>query len=130
MLLRLERGDHTGFDDEKIKRQVYLEIKKIMEQSGLCELATNKPKGTDMHLRKQQVKWDSDGKTTVTQMFHCPPSSRFGRAARACQLLLTKSLLATTLEMRGSHGAASHAPEKDQLKFLKFQQIKAILAGV
>jgi hypothetical protein len=36
MLLRLERGDDAGFDDEEIKHQVYLEAKKVMKQSGLC----------------------------------------------------------------------------------------------
>jgi hypothetical protein len=35
-----------------------------------------------------------------------------------------------TLEMRGTHDATSHAPEKDQSKFLKLQRIEAILAGV
>ncbi len=70
MLLRLERGDHAAFDDEEINHQVYLEAKEIMKQSGPCKFVPNKPKGKDIHLWKQQVKWYSDGKTTINRLFH------------------------------------------------------------
>jgi hypothetical protein len=111
----LERGDDEGFDGEVLKHQVYLEAKKIMEQSGICKLATHKQKSTVLHLWKQKVKWSSEGDTTVTQICCCP-LSRFGCA---CHLRVTESVWGTSLEMCGTHDASSHVPEKDQSKILK-----------
>jgi hypothetical protein len=42
--------DGSGFNDEEINHLVYQEAKEIMEQSGLCKLATFKPKDSDLHL--------------------------------------------------------------------------------
>ena len=127
LLLRLDKGDQAGFDDEGIKHQVYQEAKKMMEQSGLCKLAPFKPKHADLHLWKRKVGWGSDRDTTYTNIYMCPLETRFGCS---CQLRVTNSPAGTTLEMRGTHDATSHAPEKDQSKFLKLQQIEAIRAGV
>ncbi len=74
-------------------------------------------------------RWGSDrlGDTTYTNIYVCFLETRFGCS---CQLRVTNSPAGTTLEMRGTHDATSHAPEKDQSKFLKVQQIEAIRAGV
>jgi hypothetical protein len=123
LLFRLDKGDQAGFGDEEIKHHVYQEEKKIMEQSGLCKLATSKPKHTDLHLWKRKVGWGSDKDTPYTNIYMCPLETRFGCT---CQLRVTNSPAGTTLEMRGTHDATSHAPEKDQSKFLELQQIEAI----
>jgi hypothetical protein len=111
LLLRLDRGDQAGFDDEEINHLVYQEANKIMEQSGLCKLATFKPKHTDLHLWKWKVGWGSDRDTPYTNIYKYPLEIRFGCS---CQLRVTNSPAGTTLEMRGAHDATSHASEKDQ----------------
>ena len=111
LLLRLDKGDQAGFDYEEINHLVYQEANKVMEQSGLCKLATFKPKHTDLHLWKWKVGWGSDRDTTYTNIYGCPLDTRFGCA---CQLRVTNSPAGTTLEMRGIHDATSHASEKDQ----------------
>jgi hypothetical protein len=98
-----------------------------MEQSGLCKLSIHKPKDTDLHLWKKKIGWGTDGDTSWTNIFTCPLQTRFGCQ---CQLRVTNTPTSTVLEMRGTHDVASHAPEKDNSKNFKLQQIEAILTGV
>jgi hypothetical protein len=127
VVLSLQTGDESGFDDEEVNHQMYQEAKKIMEQSGLCKLSTHKPKDSDLHLWKKKIGWSTDGDTCWTNIFTCPLLTRFGCQ---CQLRLTNTPTSCILEMRGTHDATSHAPEKDKSKFLKLQQIEAIRTGV
>jgi hypothetical protein len=126
-VLSLQTGDESGFDDEEVNHQMYQEAKKIMEQSGLCKLSTHKPKDSDLHLWKKKIGWSTDGDASWTNIFTCPLLTRFGCQ---CQLRLTNTPTSCILEMRGTHDATSHAPEKDKSKFLKLQQIEAIRTGV
>lgn len=52
------------------------------------------------------------------------------RFACNCELKIGRSEDFVTLEMRGTHDRSSHAPDKDQSKFLKLAQIDAIRQGV
>ncbi len=70
LLLRLDKGDQAGFDDEEINHLVYLEAKKIMEQSGLCKLASFKPKHTYLRLWKRKVGWGSDRDYNIYQYLY------------------------------------------------------------
>ena len=116
VVLSLQTGDESGFDDEEVNHQMYQEAKKLMEQSGLCKLSTHKPKDSDLHLWKKKIGWSTDGDASWTNIFACPLLTRFGCQ---CQLRLTNTSTSCVLEMRGTHDATSHAPEKDKSKFLK-----------
>jgi hypothetical protein len=47
-----------------------------------------------------------------------------------CQIKICRTLQYVSIEMRGTHDADSHAPEKDTSNFLKVAQISAIGTGV
>jgi hypothetical protein len=101
LILKLEKGDASGFDDEEINHLVYQEVKKIIEQSGLCKLATFNQKNSDLHLWKRKLCWGLEGDTHCwglegdtqlewTTIFICPLETRFGCS---CQLRVTNSPL-------------------------------------
>jgi hypothetical protein len=71
LLLRLEKDDRSGFDDEEINHQVYPEAKETMEQSGLHKLATHKLMDSGLHLWKHKVGWGADGDTSWTNTYGC-----------------------------------------------------------
>ncbi len=63
VVLSLQTGDESGFDDEEVNHQMYQEAKKLMEKSGLCKLSTHKPKDSDLHLWKKKIGWSTVERT-------------------------------------------------------------------
>jgi len=91
-----------------------------MEATGLFRLTTCKVKTSDIFLWKYGTKWDVGQGSVKYKVYTCPMKRRFGCN---CELKIGRSEDYVTLEKRGTHDRNSHAPDKDQSKFLKLAQI-------
>jgi hypothetical protein len=95
----IQKGEAALHDPQDIKQLIYEAAKKVMEDSGLIRLATNRPKPSDLHLWKQRTSWDADENTTRTTIYYCPLLTKFGCT---CQLKVTD-----TRPGRGGRGRAT-----------------------
>jgi hypothetical protein len=125
LLPRLDKGDQldqAGFDDEVNNHLVYQEARKKWSSLGFASSQLSS-QSIQIFICGSGRSGGARTETTYTNVYMCPLETRFGCS---CQLRVANSPTGTTLEMRGTHDAMSHAPEKDQSKFLKLQQIEAI----
>ncbi len=108
-----------GVNQKKLK----ISSKKLMEITRLYRLSTTKPKKHDIFQWEHLNFWTAAKGALQFQMLICPMIRRFGCMS---QLQICRTDHYVTLEIRGTHDAESHAPEKDTSKFLKEAQIEAI----
>lgn len=124
LIARWATRDH---EPEDIDHFLFTECKKLMEVTRLFRLSTCKQKPKDIFLWKHVNDWNVGKGSSQCQLFRCPLRNRF---QCFCELKVTRSSADVVLEMRGTHDADSHAPDKDKSKFLKVAQIEAIRTGV
>ena len=123
-IVQFNKNDH---EPEDIQHLVFSECKKLMEVTILFRLTTASTKANDIFLWKHSNFWSTAKGVMQFQMLVCPMKRRFGCE---CQLKICRTDAYVSIEMRGTHDAESHAPEKDRSKFLKVAQIEAIRSGV
>jgi len=119
----LNTWDRSQYEPEDLEHCLFTACKDLMEVTRLYRLSTTKSKPKDIALWKHNTDWTACQGKTLYSMYRCPVSYRFGYD---CELKVCRREDVVTLEMRGTHDADSHAPEKDKSKFLKFAQIDAI----
>ena len=124
VISQYQKADH---EPEEIEHKIFEECKRLMEVTRLFRIDSKPAKEHDIFLWKHSTFW-SVGKGSVDyQMLYCPMKRRFNCD---CQIKICRTSQYVSLEMRGTHDAESHAPEKDTSKFLKVAQISAIRNGV
>jgi hypothetical protein len=63
LLLKLDKGDASGFDAKEINHLDYQEAKEIMEQFGLLQAGNFQAEGFRSSFVERKVSWGSDGDT-------------------------------------------------------------------
>jgi hypothetical protein len=112
---------------KKFKLWYLKSAKKQMEVTRLYRLPTSKQKKNDIFLWKHSNFW-TDAKGAVQfQMLICPMIRRFGCM---CQIKICWTEKYVSIEMRDTHDAESHAPEKYKSNCLSGVHINAIRTGV
>jgi hypothetical protein len=124
LLAQYQKSDH---DPEEIEHKIFEECKKQMEVTRLYRIDSKPAKEHDIFTWKHSNFWSVAKGSVNYQMLCCLMKRRFGCD---CQIKICRTSEYVSLEMRGTHDAESHSPEKDTSKFLKVAQIAAIRTGV
>lgn len=117
--------DPTSEADHHIQTEIARIAKEKMIEGGILKADSLKKKPTDLSLWKQRDIYPNPETGRLIIRYRCPLSSRCDCTA---QLKVDRTPTYVKLYMSQMHSPASHGPDKEKCKFLKFAQKEEVYA--